>query len=261
VLDDQGRHCPAGVVGRIHTSGANLALGYLQGGELLQNDFVTLDTADGQLVRAFRTGDCGRYRADGTLLFDSRVNGYVKVRGVRVSLPDIEMTLASHPALRHVLVVDFGDPRQGEVNLGALYVAAPESGDPGVAALRDHARQHLAQSHVPTRFISVAELPLSQNGKPDRPRARALLASQTVADSPPSVRDKVLEIYLAVLGAAPRDSAAGMVDFLSLGLRPQHLKPLATSLQAQFAVALSPGQLLRCRTPEEVAQLLGASAA
>lgn len=256
VLDAQGRHCPAGVVGRIHTSGANLALGYLQGGELLQSDFVTLDDAHGQAVRAFRTGDCGRYRADGVLLFDSRVNGYVKVRGVRVSLPDIEMALASHPALHHVLVVDFGDPRLGEVNLGALYVADPEQGDPGVAELRNHARQHLAQSHVPTRFVYVAELPLSQNGKPDRPRARALLDSQAPADTATTVRDKVLEIYLTVLGATC--PAGNAVDFLSLGLRPQHLKTLAAHLQARFAVALSPGQLLRCRNPEDVERLLDA---
>lgn len=260
VLDGQGRHCPAGVVGRIYTIGVNLALGYLQGGELLQSDFVQVDDENGQTVRAFRTGDCGRYRADGTLLFDSRVNGYVKVRGVRVSLPDIEMALASHPALRHVLVVDFGDPRQGEVSLGALYVADPAKGAPSVADLRNHAHQQLAQSHVPTRFVSVAELPLSQNGKPDRPRARALLEAHAPVDSAVTsrVRDQVLEIYLAVLGATPR---AGAVDFLSLGLRPQHLKTLAARLQEHFAVVLSPGQLLRCRTPEDVELLLSATGA
>lgn len=253
VLDAQGRHCPAGVVGRIHTAGVNLALGYLQGGELLHNDFVTVADEQGQAVRAFRTGDCGRYRTDGTLLFDSRVNGYVKVRGVRVSLPDVEMALSEHPALRHVLVVDIGDPRQGDSSLGALYVCAPGT-EPSIAELRGYARQRLAQSHVPTRLLCVAQLPLSQNGKPDRQRARALLN----ASPPLSARDQVMAIYLKVLGRTAQ-GAGPAADFISLGLRPQHLKAVSTHMQAQFAVTLSPGQLLHCRTPEDVEQLLMAA--
>ena len=113
LLNERGEHCPAGVAGRIHTAGVNLALGYLENGELTQHDFVIVRDEAGQQARAFRTSDCGRYRPDGVMMFDSRVNGYVKVRGVRVSLPDIEMELIKHPALAHVLVVDVGDERQG----------------------------------------------------------------------------------------------------------------------------------------------------
>ncbi|MDF9620770.1 amino acid adenylation domain-containing protein [Pseudomonas entomophila] len=252
-LDPQGRHCPVGVVGRIHTAGVNLALGYLLDGTLQQSDFITVDDEHGQPVRAFRTGDCGRYRADGTLLFDSRVNGYVKVRGVRVSLPDIEMALNQHPALRHVLVVDYGDARLGEVCLGALYVCDPQAGEPSMAELRDYARQHLPHSHVPTRLLGVAALPLSQNGKPDRRRARELLSAPATA----STRDKVLAIYLQVLGHPADAGADNAVDFISLGLRPPHLKAVAAQLQAQLGVSLSPGQLLRCRNAQDVERLLG----
>lgn len=253
VLDAQGRHCPVGVVGRIHTAGANLALGYLLDGTLQQSDFITVDDEHGQPVRAFRTGDCGRYRADGTLLFDSRVNGYVKVRGVRVSLPDIEMALNQHPALRHVLVVDYGEPRLGELCLGALYVCDPLAAEPSMAELRDYAREHLPHSHVPTRLLGVAALPLSQNGKPDRRRARELLSAPATA----SVRDTVLAVYLQVLGHPADAGTDSAVDFISLGLRPPHLKAVAAQLQAQFGVSLSPGQLLRCRNAQEVERLLG----
>ena len=69
-------------------------------GELKQHDFVTLEGPDGQPLRAFRTGDQGYYRADGNIMFATRVNGYVKIRGVRVSLPEIEDVLRRHPAIR-----------------------------------------------------------------------------------------------------------------------------------------------------------------
>lgn len=255
VLDAHGAHCPAGVVGRIHTAGVNLALGYLEDGALAQTEFISVIDEHGQAVRAFRTGDCGRYRRDGTLMFDSRVNGYVKVRGVRVSLPDIEIELIKHPAVRHVLVVDYGEQRQGEVNIGALYVSAEDAEPLTAAALRQFAREHLPQSHVPTRFLAVEALPLSQNGKPDRPHARSLLLepAEEVVESQCS---QVLAIYLSVLGRPPQDGANASVDFISLGLRPQHLKAIAARFQAELAVTLSPGQLLRCRNAQDVERLL-----
>lgn len=92
ICRDDGGHCPAGVVGRIHTAGVNLVLGYLEQGELKQHDFVTLADPDGRTLRAFRTGDRGYYRPDGSIMFAARINGYVKIRGVRVSLPEIEET-------------------------------------------------------------------------------------------------------------------------------------------------------------------------
>jgi amino acid adenylation domain-containing protein len=281
LLNEHGEHCPVGVVGRIHTAGVNLALGYLQDGQLAQSDFISIADEHGQPVRAFRSGDCGRYRADGTLLFDSRVNGYVKVRGVRVSLPDIEMALCAQPGLEHVLVVDYPEPGTGDNLLGALYVA--QAGQRlSLAELRQLARSQLPQSHVPSRFIEVPALPLSQNGKPDRARARSLLshssASAAVANRgtevPPlpatsaraapaptaasSTAQQVLAIYLHVLGGSP-EAADASQDFISLGLRPQHLKTIAARLQEAFAVALTPGQLLPCRNAHEVQRLLDAA--
>lgn len=46
-------------------------------------------------------------------MFASRVNGYVKVRGVRVSLPDVENELIRHPSIQRVLVVDYGAEQRG----------------------------------------------------------------------------------------------------------------------------------------------------
>jgi acyl-coenzyme A synthetase/AMP-(fatty) acid ligase len=260
LLDEHGEHCPQGVAGRIHTSGVGLALGYLQEGELVQNDFVSVLDEQGTSVRAFRTGDRGRYREDGVLLFDSRVNGYVKVRGVRVSLPDVEIELIRHPAVQQVLVVDYGDTQQGEACIGALYVRRHDA-PPGAVALREHARALLAQSHVPTRFVEVAELPLTANGKPDRRRARTLLEGETeqppaATPSDPQRCAQVLAIYQQVLGVTQPAR-----DFLAMGLRPQHLKPLAARLGEAFAVRLSPAQLLACRTVEDVERLLAATPA
>lgn len=267
ILDEKGCHCPTGVTGRIHTEGVNVAIGYLEDGAVTQTDFVMVRDPDGQDVRAFRTGDRGFYRADGKIVFASRVNGYVKVRGVRVSLPDIENEFAKHPAISRVLVVDYGVEQHGEAAIGVLYVARSDVGL-STADLRGFARRHLPESHVPGRFLAVDDLPLSANGKPDRKRARSLLtqARDEAAARPVThaVRPEqtgarqVLDIYLGVLGKQDAGCDDG-ADFLSLGLLPSHLKRISTRLHEELGLALSPQQLLRCRNVAEVQALLPAA--
>ncbi|MGN8117678.1 amino acid adenylation domain-containing protein [Labrys sp. 22185] len=266
VLDEQGEHCPPHVVGRIHTAGVAVARGYLEDGGLSQNDFVSISAEDGRQVRAFRTGDRGFYRPDGTLIFAGRVNGYVKIRGVRVSLPDIENELAAHGLIKHVLVVDYPVGDAGELALAAIYVSEAGSGLP-VGELRAFARQRLPETHVPIRFLRVEALPLSANGKPDRNRARQILLGSDAAEgggngairpvpASPFSSGRILDIYLSVLGKARQDGHDEGADFVSMGLLPSHLKTVAGRISGEFGVSLTPAHLLRCRNARQVEALL-----
>ncbi|EOW9246195.1 amino acid adenylation domain-containing protein [Vibrio cholerae] len=182
IMDEIQRHVPQGVVGRIFTSGVNLAQGYLEDGELKQTDFVAVLDEHGHPVRAFRTGDQGYYRADGNIIFASRINGYVKVRGVRVSLPDIEKQLQTHPALASVVVVDYTDVN-GDTALAALFSVKPQQ-SASSQALREFAKQSLPSSHIPSRFIALEALPLSANGKVDRKQCQAHVQRQSISVEP-----------------------------------------------------------------------------
>ncbi|MDR6100402.1 amino acid adenylation domain-containing protein [Agrobacterium larrymoorei] len=271
ILNDRGDHCPVGVVGRIHTVGVNVALGYLEEGAITQTDFVTIKDDHGHSIRAFRTGDRGRYRPDGKIMFASRVNGHVKVRGVRVSMPDVENELIRHPAIQRVLVVDHGVEQKGEAAIGVLYVTAPGL-ELSSADLRSFARSHLPESHVPGRFLKVEDLPLSANGKPDRRRARELLMTAGLGAEPvtkiaaprPAANDRgdrrILDIYLGVLGKKPVNVDANS-DLIALGLLPSHLKTVSAEIRTAFGVELTAQQLLRCRNASQVASLLAAKAA
>ncbi|WP_323033352.1 amino acid adenylation domain-containing protein [Paracoccus sp. (in: a-proteobacteria)] len=243
ILDPLGRPCPVGVTGRIHSSGVNLALGYLKGGTLDQTDFVTL--ADG--ARAFRAGDLGRWRADGTILFAGRVDGYVKIRGIRVSLPDIAAHLLRHDRVERVTVVDLPDPVSGEASLRAVYVA-PD--DPGPAEIRRFLGQVLPASHIPSHLVRVGHLPLTANGKPDRVAARAILSGQADARQPDSSAARVAAVCADILGV-PLTKVQPDTVLLNLGLLPRHLPLLARALDG-----IASETLLRCRTPQNIAERL-----
>lgn len=260
ILNEHGEHCPPGVVGRIHSSGVSTALGYLEDGALHQHDFVTIVDEQGRSVRAFRSGDRGKYRRDGIILFDSRVQGYIKVRGVRISIPDVENELVKHPEISRVLLTDLGDERSGETELGALY--EPVSGSSLTDAdLRSFARRHLQESHIPARLLKVDSIPLSANGKPDRRQARRCFAETPAARRPqpkqqePESR-RVLDIYLGVVGNGQGHFVDGTTDFLSIGLLPSHLKSISTRISEEFGVQILPKQLLQCRNADQVQKLV-----
>lgn len=266
ICHDDGSHCPAGVVGRIHTAGVNLALGYLEDGDLKQHDFVTLEGPDGQPLRAFRTGDQGYYRADGNILFASRVNGYVKIRGVRVSLPEIEDVLRGHEAILDIVVVDYPGGDNGEATLGAMYLT--HDGEPlSLAAIRAFSTGYLPCTHIPTRFIHAEALPLSGNGKTDRHRIRAAFSAERAAPglnacaaplpgAAPANSGKILAIYLQTIGATPRPEWGDETAFISMGLKLPHIRQVAAQLNDAFGTRLPPTLLIPCKNAREVAALL-----
>ncbi|WP_172329472.1 AMP-binding protein [Mangrovicoccus sp. HB161399] len=251
ILNPAGEPCPEGVTGRIHTLGPCLSLGYLSADGLSQADFPLLQDSVGRRLRAFRTGDQGWRRADGAIMFAARVGGYVKVRGVRVSMGDVEDALARHPGILQVMAADCGDPAAGDVTLAALFVPAPGT-VPDPAALRSFLRDRLPASHMPDRFVPVDALPVTANGKPDRVRARQIAAAPP---TPSGMAAEVLRRYLDATGA-PAEGAGPDSPFLGLGLRPSHLAGIAAGLNAAFGTALAPADLLPCRTAREVETLL-----
>ncbi|ELE2164437.1 amino acid adenylation domain-containing protein [Vibrio fluvialis] len=278
VVNEQHRHCPQGVVGRIVTAGVNLSLGYLVDGEVVQTDFIDIETPHGERVRAFKTGDLGYYRDDGRLIFAGRINGYVKVRGVRISLPDVEKVLMNVANVQDLAVIDFNDPISGDVGLALFYISG-DGAAKNAAQWRDIMGQRLPASHLPQRFVPLERFPLSANGKKDK---RALLAMLTAAsESPRNAAAKVatpfraspeaqapsftpektapwqsiVDVYQQVLGERAA-SLTEHADFIQVGLMPSHVKAVAEKLSQTFGKSVQPRQLLGCKNAGQVSKLL-----
>lgn len=266
ICHSDGAHCPAGVTGRIHTSGVNLASGYLQDGTLIQHDFVAVTTPQGETLRAFRTGDEGYFRADGNILFASRINGYVKIRGVRVSLPEVEEVLKAHPAISDAVVVDYPAHDGNEANLGAVYLT--QHGAPlSLVELRAHALTALICTHIPTRFIHLTALPLSANGKVDRHSIRAQLSEKAqapalnacaapTAGAPPAEYGQILAIYSQAIGTATQPEWSEDTPFITLGLKLPHLREVVVQLNSAYGSKLTVTTLIGCKNARQVAALL-----
>jgi hypothetical protein len=127
----------------------------------------------------YRTGDRGRYRADGNIEYLGRLDDQVKIRGFRVELGEIEARVREHPAVRDAVVTAHADA-PGSKRLIAYVVpqldAAFEAAD-----LRAQLARQLPDHMIPSGFVQLAQLPLTANGKVDRRALPAPDAGAVVA--------------------------------------------------------------------------------
>jgi len=114
----------------------------------------------------YRTGDRGRWRANGEIEFLGRLDNQVKLRGHRIELGEVESVLGRHTAVREAVVIARED-QPGDARLVAYVVAAPDS-KPNPAELRRFAQEKLPDAMAPSAFMFLDALPLTPNGKVNR---------------------------------------------------------------------------------------------
>ena len=105
ILDRSRQLVPDGTKGELYVGGNRLAKEYLNQPKLTTESFVRDSFNDDPNARLFKTGDLGRYLADGNIEFLGRVDHRIKIRGFRVEPQEIEAALRQHPDIREVVVV------------------------------------------------------------------------------------------------------------------------------------------------------------
>ncbi|MEQ1514405.1 MAG: amino acid adenylation domain-containing protein [Lysobacteraceae bacterium] len=171
LLDERRVPVPIGVVGELYIGGCGVARGYLNQPGLTSERFLDDPFSADPAARMYKTGDLGRWMADGNIEYLGRNDFQVKIRGFRIELGEIEAALAACEGVREAVVIA-RDDGPGEKHLVAYYLG---DRDLSAASLREQLAAHLPAYMVPVAFVSLLVWPLTTNGKLDR---RALPAPE-----------------------------------------------------------------------------------
>ncbi|SHE94003.1 non-ribosomal peptide synthetase [Streptoalloteichus hindustanus] len=199
VLDRFLRPSPVGSVGELYVAGPGVARGYLGRPDLTAERFVA-DPFGPAGSRMYRTGDLVRWLPTGELEYVGRADHQVKVRGFRIELGEVEAALATHPDVRHVVVVVRED-QPGVRKLVGYVVPEPDRRVDG-AEVRARAAEGLPDYMVPAAVVVLDELPVLPNGKVDQKGLPApdfgALSSGRAARTP--VEKALCAVFAEVLG-------------------------------------------------------------
>ena len=163
VLDQNNNPMPIGVPGEIYVGGAGLARGYLNRSDLTASRFVENWFGETK-SHLFRTGDLGRFLANGEIEYLGRADSQVKLRGFRIELGEIESVLEDLEGIRTATVIVKDKPIQ---QLIAFYTV-----EQGIEISEDvvstYVGAKLPRYMVPGVYHHLESVPLTPSGKVDR---------------------------------------------------------------------------------------------
>ncbi len=155
VVDERGRECGCEEIGAIQVRGPNVFSGYWRMPEKTREEF----TADG----FFKTGDMGKWDANGYLSIVGRGKDLIITGGYNVYPKEVESYIDELPGVFESAVIGLPHRDFGEA-VTAVVVAKPGASidEAGVLA---QLKGRIANFKVPKRVHVVAELPRNQMGK------------------------------------------------------------------------------------------------
>ncbi|MCP5049022.1 MAG: amino acid adenylation domain-containing protein, partial [bacterium] len=285
ILDRHQCLIPIGVTGEICLAGSGLARGYLNNPELTAKKF-NKDLKDFQdyqddhdlkpCARFYKTGDMGRWLADGNIEFLGRTDTQIKIRGIRVEIEEIEDHLIQYEGIKEAVVL--AQTRDGFVSekyLCAYYV--PVHGDFVASSqrnnddeeerrsslstkLRSYLSGKLPPYMIPSYFVQIGRIPLTPNGKVDRkvlPPPELKTGTDYIAPTSP-VENQLAELWSEVLEI---DKSIISIDsnFFELGGHSLKATTIAAKIHKALDVKVPLTEVFRIPTIKGLAQFINAA--
>lgn len=161
VLTEYNQLQPTGAIGEICIAGDGLAKGYFHDEELTANRFVPHPLKKGE--KLFRTGDLGKYDAQGNILFVGRKDHQISLRGHRIEIGEVEFCILRYTGITQTSVALL--EHEEEKHLVGYFKADQKVDN---VHLREYLVDHLPSASIPSHWVQVEEFPLTRHGKIDK---------------------------------------------------------------------------------------------
>jgi acyl-coenzyme A synthetase/AMP-(fatty) acid ligase len=160
VMDEMMKTVILGENGELVVFGSSVGIGYINATKEQDSRFIEINER-----RGFRTSDNGFFDLDGYLYINGRSEFLIKRSGNRIDPREVEASAEKFPSVHRSCLIFVEETDQL-----VLYVELSNSGefDSKKHSIKNHLRQELPSYMVPSRLITINEIPLNSNGKIDR---------------------------------------------------------------------------------------------
>ena len=246
LLTGELQRTPVGCIGEIYIGGAGEARGYLGKPELSLERFMVDPFQSSPYNMMYRSGDLGRFDADGNIEFFGRNDSQIKLRGFRIELGEIETAIQNVDGVN-----DAAADVRGEGPTRAIvgYLTADSDLDDG--ELTRAVATTLPEYMIPTFWIRVQAIPRTANGKLDRKALPDPKRKGSSEDPPLAGRETEIA---AVMGSVLNFSGIGRDDdFFKLGGNSLLVARLQSGLKSELGMDVSIAQLYAAPTVAGIA--------
>jgi amino acid adenylation domain-containing protein len=250
-----------GVAGEIYIGGEGVAKGYLNRPELTSEKFVDDPFTKQAGDKMYRTGDLGKFMANGEIECLGRIDAQIKIRGYRIETGEVEYQLSRINNIKEAVVIARAD-KFGVDKLVAFVVvdyndeAVNQANQ--VQSWKEVLKNSLPDYMVPDNFIIVPAIPLTPNGKVDKKalskHGESLTEEGDGYIAPRTDIEKlVADIWIECLGI----KKVGVHDnFFELGGHSLIAVQVMTRIEKETGKRLPLAALFETSTVEKLAQML-----
>ncbi|WP_068618089.1 non-ribosomal peptide synthetase [Paenibacillus tuaregi] len=198
VMNARMEERPANVPGELYIGGVGVAAGYWKDSERTERQFICSPHTG---ERLYRTGDWGRYGADGVIEFMGREDLQVKINGYRIELSEIESALKSYPSVQQAIVL-VDEEQERKQLLGFITMDSTNAEAVDEEEIKSFVKSKLPGYMVPRRIQVLEQVPLTVNGKIDRQALLKLSAASAPEDWTPGsqLEEQIAAIWKKLLG-------------------------------------------------------------
>jgi amino acid adenylation domain-containing protein len=250
ILDPSLNPVPDGVIGELYIAGSCLARGYLNKPALTAERFIACPFVEAG-SRMYRSGDLVM-RRNGQIHYLGRIDQQIKLRGFRVELAEIEESLLRDFKCFSTVAV-IAREINGINSLIAYCTPYNDQSMPNDIALRSTLAVNLPDYMIPSYFVELEKLPLTQSGKLDR---RALPTPEAKSNArayrEPQTKNEMLlcQLFAEITG---RDTVSADDNFFEIGGHSLLAMRLVAWLRSRHEVVLPLRTLFEFSTPESLA--------
>ncbi|MDD1780399.1 amino acid adenylation domain-containing protein [Enterovibrio sp. ZSDZ35] len=248
VLDVDQLPCLPGVPGELYIGGPALAKGYLNRPDLTQERFTNVPHTQDW---SYRTGDEVVETKNGVLIFNSRLDSQVKIRGLRIELGEIASQLIDVTGASDVYVaVQGNDSGNGYI---IAYLCQNEM--PNKEKITAELAEFLPRYMLPQHYIRLDRLPLTANNKVD---LNALPTPETERSGEPVQPKTETEVNLLAIWqkVLVQPTLSVTDDVFNFGANSIAFSRVSAQMQKHFGKQLDIKTLFSSTTVREQSHLL-----